>query len=80
MRAHYEIVVKGRREHYCGTIETAVAYVDEYFSRDQILDGTVRIKAVDQFNIIMAEYKEGQLDQMVFDKMVSDVNRKGSHK
>ena len=71
MRAHYEIVVKGRREHYCGSIETAIQYVDEYFSRAQILDGTVRIKAVDQFNIIMREYKEEELEKLVF-----DLNRK----
>ena len=67
MRAHYEIVVRGRREHYCGSIETAVAYVDEYFSMAQILDGTVSIKAVDQFNIIMREYKEEELEKLVFD-------------
>lgn len=67
MRAHYEIVVKGRREHFCGSIETAVAYVDEYFSRADILTGKVRIKAVDQFNIIIREYKEEELEKLVFD-------------
>ena len=67
MRAHYEITVHGRREHFCGSIETAVAYVDEYFSREDILTGKVRIKAVDQFNQILAEYKEEKLEQMVFD-------------
>ena len=67
MRAHYEIVVNGRREHFCGSIETALAYVDKYFSRIDILTGNVKIKAVDQFNIIMREYKEKELEKMVFD-------------
>ena len=66
MRAHYEITVNGRREHFCGSIETAAAYIDERFSDDEILSGDVRLKAVDQFNIIIKEYKEKELFDKIF--------------
>lgn len=80
MRAHYEITVHGRTFHFCGSIETAVAYVDEHFSEEDILEGNVRIKAVDQFNQIIEEYKEVDLHRMIFNQMVSEVNRKSGLK